>query len=267
MARLAAPTLGKSEIMGHLLINQVSIGNVCRLHSAPRHRYMHVRAANEDPAQPSSSDSSSSAPLPPRIRTTPPPGRSFAPPPSALQPDLKLQKVETLGADSIAGVAAVDRGENSGTSLSRGLKLAAGDAVALLVFATIGRFNHHEGLVLAGIVDTALPFLVGWFVTAPFLGGYGKDAQSGNVGKAVGAAAKSWVAAIPVALVVRSVLRGYVPDKSFIIVSFVATAVLLLGARAVQAGTMTDDTSDRKKKKKGNPFEFISLLTSLVKRW
>ena len=251
MARLAAPTLGKSEIMGHLLINQVSIGNVCRLHSAPRHRYMHVRAANEDPAQPSSSDSSSSAPLPPRIRTTPPPGRSFAPPPSALQPDLKLQKVETLGADSIAGVAAVDRGENSGTSLSRGLKLAAGDAVALLVFATIGRFNHHEGLVL----------------TAPFLGGYGKDAQSGNVGKAVGAAAKSWVAAIPVALVVRSVLRGYVPDKSFIIVSFVATAVLLLGARAVQAGTMTDDTSDRKKKKKGNPFEFISLLTSLVKRW
>lgn len=37
------------------------------------------------------------------------------------------------------------------------------------------------------------------------------------------------------ALVLRSIQRGYIPDKSFVIVSFVATGVLLIGWRSALA--------------------------------
>lgn len=39
--------------------------------------------------------------------------------------------------------------------------LVGGDAAALLLFAGIGRRNHSEGLQLAGLFGTALPFLIG----------------------------------------------------------------------------------------------------------
>lgn len=42
------------------------------------------------------------------------------------------------------------------------------DAIAVLLFAGVGRLSHGEGLSLSGIIDTAMPFLVGvvvaWFV-------------------------------------------------------------------------------------------------------
>lgn len=38
-----------------------------------------------------------------------------------------------------------------------------------------------------------------------------------------------------VALILRSVQRGYIPDKSFVIVSFLATGVLLIGWRTALA--------------------------------
>ena len=215
--------------------------------------------------------------LPPRIITTPPPGRAFpsAPPPSpaGLSPDLKLQKVEKLGEASIEGVAKVERMDPSGSSTSTtssitgALQLVAGDVIALLIFATIGRLNHHEGLSLATSFETALPFLIGWFVSAPFLGAFGEGARGGDVGAAVGVAAKSWAAAIPLGLVIRSVIRGYVPDKAFIIVSFVATAMLLVGWRAAKAVGTKQEKKPASRSKKGNPFEFLSLLTSLVRRW
>ena len=237
---------------------------------------MIIRSASEGSSDPTNSDSSSNpSPPPSRIVTTPPAGRSFPPPPpSAMQPDLKFQKVETLGTESIAGVAAVERTSKDGeepTSLTKAIKLGAGDTLALLIFATIGRVSHHEALTLATSFETALPFLVGWFATAPLLGGFGKEAQGGNVGSAVGAAAKSWIVAVPVSIVIRSLLRGYVPDKAFIIVSFVATAVLLLGLRAAQAAATPESSesssSNTRRNKRGNPFEFFSLLASLTKRW
>jgi hypothetical protein len=215
---------------------------------------MLIRSATEGSSDsPNSTNSestnpSSPPPPPPRIVTSRPTGRSYTPPPpSAMQPDLKFQKVETLDTDSIAGVASVERTSKSGD------------------------VSHHEALTLATSFETALPFLVGWFATAPFLGGFGKEAQGGNVGSAVGAAAKSWIVAVPISIVIRSLLRGYVPDKAFIIVSFVATAVLLFGLRAAQAAVTPEGSSsssgNARRNKKGNPLEFFSLLASLTKRW
>jgi hypothetical protein len=231
------------------------------------------RAAPDGMGEPPAGDAPSTGSPPPaaRIVTTPPPGRSFPPPPpGAMNPDLQLRKVEKLGSASIEGVAKVERSDdNTAASLPRALALAAGDTAALLLFATIGRFNHHEALTLAGSFETAAPFLIGWFATAPFLGGFSKKAQGGDVGAAVGAAAKSWAAAIPLGIVIRSVLRGYTPDKAFIIVSFVATAVMLLGWRAAAASLAPQEAGEKTKKKtkKGNPFEFFTLLFGLVKRW
>ena len=54
---------------------------------------------------------------------------------------------------------------------------------------------------------------------------------------AAGAAAKCWIVATPLGLVFRGLSKGYVPPTPFIIVSMVATAVLLVGWRSVLAAT------------------------------
>jgi len=179
---------------------------------------------------------------------------------------LRLERVERLNDDVWAGVAAVDRGQ-APTSFARAAVLAAGDSAAFLLFATIGRVSHHEALSLGGSFETALPFLLGWFAVAPFTGGFSKEAQGGDVGGALGAAAKSWALATPLAIAVRSLSKGYIPDKAFIIVSFAATAVLLLGWRAAATKMVPDGGAKQRANKKGNPLEFIGLLFSLVKRW
>ena len=45
--------------------------------------------------------------------------------------------------------------------LRRSALLASGDAAALLLFASIGRSNHGEGLAPAAVLATAAPFLLG----------------------------------------------------------------------------------------------------------
>ncbi|KAK9817711.1 hypothetical protein WJX72_001058 [[Myrmecia] bisecta] len=193
---------------------------------------------------------------------------------------LKLQKVERLGEEAWAGVAAVDRGEGGAdTDLTRVLLLVGGDLAALLVFAAIGRNNHGEGLDLGAVFGTALPFLIGWFGAAGLLKAYGKEAQGGQVGPAAVVALKAWGLGIPVGLVLRSVQRGYVVPTPFIIVSMVATLVCLVGWRAVlaaltpveEAAQANEDhkqaAARRRRNKQGSPFEFLQLLASLTKRW
>ncbi|KAF6136907.1 hypothetical protein GIB67_018946, partial [Kingdonia uniflora] len=76
---------------------------------------------------------------------------------------------------------------------------AAGDVLALLLFAGIGRFSHGFPVFDVETLHTADPFIAGWFLSAYFLGGYGSDGRGMNgSSKAIAAAAKSWVAGIPV---------------------------------------------------------------------
>jgi hypothetical protein len=182
---------------------------------------------------------------------------------------MKLQRVERLDKDAWAGVAAVDRGEaDAGADWARVAALAGGDAAALLLFAAIGRANHAEGLTLAGVAATAAPFLIGWFAAAPLLGGYGRAAQRGGVGAAAAAAAKAWVVAAPAGLLVRTLSKGYLPDSAFVIVTLVATGVLLVGWRAAAAAAAAGAAAPaQRRNKRGNPLEFVGLLLSLVKRW
>ena len=59
------------------------------------------------------------------------------------------------------------------STFARVTSLVVGDAIVFLIFAAIGRNNHGEASGFAAIpqiVLTALPFAVGWFIVAPFVG-------------------------------------------------------------------------------------------------
>lgn len=43
----------------------------------------------------------------------------------------------------------------------RALLLGAGDVLAILLFAGVGRASHHEPLLSLGLVATAAPFIAG----------------------------------------------------------------------------------------------------------
>ena len=147
--------------------------------------------------------------------------------------------------------------------------MAAGDATALLLFSAVGRLSHGEGLAPGDLAATALPFLLGWALTAPFLGAFSEAARGNAVGAAIAAAAKSWAVATPVSLLLRAVSQGRAPPTAFAVVSFVVTGVLLLAWRATAAvqAPKRDRRAAASRNKAGNPLEFLTLLSGLVKRW
>jgi peptidoglycan/LPS O-acetylase OafA/YrhL len=104
----------------------------------------------------------------------------------------------------------------------------AGDIVCVLVFCALGRRSHAEGLTLAGIADTAWPFLsgtaLGWLISR----GWRAPSAVAPTGVIV------WLATVVVGMVLRKASSQGVAT-SFIIVASVVTALLLLGWRAVAA--------------------------------
>lgn len=119
--------------------------------------------------------------------------------------------------------------------------LVVGDAVAFLVFAGLGRGEHNEatGLgALGAVALTALPFALGWFVVAPLLGAY-RRAVTSQPRAMLGRTALVWLAAWPVALLLRWAFTGRVPPVSFALVALVANTIILSlwrGAYALVAG-------------------------------
>ncbi|PNY12203.1 hypothetical protein L195_g008829 [Trifolium pratense] len=76
---------------------------------------------------------------------------------------------------------------------------AGGDVLALLLFATIGRYSHGLSILDFETLHTADPFIAGWFLGAYFLGGFSEDGRGMNgLPKGVTATAKSWAVGIPV---------------------------------------------------------------------
>ncbi|MGV0798586.1 DUF3054 domain-containing protein, partial [Mycolicibacterium elephantis] len=98
----------------------------------------------------------------------------------------------------------------------------------VVVFCTLGRRSHAEGLNLAGIAETAWPFLsgaaVGWLVSR----GWRSPVALVPTGVVV------WVCTIAVGMLLRK-LTGAGIAPSFIVVASISTAVLLLGWRVMVA--------------------------------
>ena len=110
------------------------------------------------------------------------------------------------------------------------------DAASLVTFAAIGKASHAAdgSLDFSAVLVTALPFLLSWFVTAPLLGCYGPGATS-DVRSAVFGTAKGWAVAVPLGCILRGVIKGYVPPVSFVVVTLIATLVILSCGRAAYA--------------------------------
>jgi hypothetical protein len=113
--------------------------------------------------------------------------------------------------------------------------LVAGDALAFLVFAAIGRSSHGEAAGLDAVlqvVATAAPFAVGWFAVAPFLGAL-RPALLVRPGPFLARTALAWLVAWPVGLLLRALLLQRAIPLSFALVTFVSVLVLLAGWRTL----------------------------------
>ena len=112
------------------------------------------------------------------------------------------------------------------------LTALATDVVCVLVFCTIGRRSHAEGLTLVGIADTAWPFLTGaaagWLLSR----GWRRPLALSPTGVVV------WVCTIAVGMLLRKATSQGVA-ASFVVVASLATALLLLGWRVAVALLMT----------------------------
>ena len=109
---------------------------------------------------------------------------------------------------------------------SLALKALAADLLCVVVFCTIGRRSHAEGLTIAGIAETAWPFLAGTGVGWLLARGWQRPTSLAPTGRIV------WVATVVVGMLLRK-LTSQGTATSFIVVASITTAVLLLGWRGV----------------------------------
>lgn len=94
------------------------------------------------------------------------------------------------------------------------------DVVVVVVFAALGRRTHEEGGALAGVADTAWPFLVGLLV--------GHVVVRGSVTLRAGVVV--WVATVAVGMVLRQ-LTGDGTALAFVLVATAFLGAAMLGGR------------------------------------
>jgi hypothetical protein len=107
----------------------------------------------------------------------------------------------------------------------KGIALAV-DALLILLFATLGRRTHESGLDPAGILWTALPFLIAWAVVT--LATHRSWARLWPAGVMV------WMVTVIGGLLLR-VLFGDTAAFSFQLVTAGVLGLFLLGRRLVTA--------------------------------
>lgn len=106
------------------------------------------------------------------------------------------------------------------------LSALAADAACVLVFCALGRRSHAEGVTVAGVAETAWPFLVGTFVGWIVSRGWRSPLSVAPTGVTV------WLATVIVGMLLRKAISAGVA-LSFVIVASLVTAALLLGWRAL----------------------------------
>lgn len=100
------------------------------------------------------------------------------------------------------------------------------DLACVVVFCTIGRRSHAEGLTVTGIAETAWPFLTGTLMGWLAARAWRRPASLYPTGLIV------WVCTVVVGMLLRKATSAGTAG-SFIVVASITTAVLLLGWRAI----------------------------------
>ena len=98
------------------------------------------------------------------------------------------------------------------------------DVVVVLVFAAVGRSNHHESAGPAGVWHTAWPFLLGTAIALALTAFTRADPLSLGVGVRV------WLWTVVIGMVVRASL-GEGTALSFVVVATIVLGALFLGWR------------------------------------
>jgi Protein of unknown function (DUF3054) len=115
--------------------------------------------------------------------------------------------------------------------------LVVGDFISFLIFTVSGRDTHHEAVGVDAISQTlftALPFLLGWFLVAPWLGAFRREKTRTPV-EMLKRTEVSWLCALPVVFVLRWIFSGHTPPLSFVIVLTLVNALFLGGWRTAFA--------------------------------
>ncbi|MDQ2745618.1 MAG: DUF3054 domain-containing protein, partial [Chloroflexota bacterium] len=107
-----------------------------------------------------------------------------------------------------------------------------GDTTLLLLFAAIGRANHGDqaGGAVLGVLGTAAPFLIGWYVSGALLGAFSPTAfvtAKTNVLRT----ATAWLTAGVVGLLLRSAIEHHLTPLAFVIIALGFNLVTLTGWR------------------------------------
>ena len=135
-------------------------------------------------------------------------------------------------------MASIERPDRvAAARVRRSAMLAAGDALAFMVFAALGRASHSEAAGIAAILqiaETAAPFAIGWFVVAPFAGAYRAELTQ-QPRLMLARSALAWLLAWPIGLLLRALIRQSTIPLSFAIVTLITNMLILLGWRGVFA--------------------------------
>ena len=126
--------------------------------------------------------------------------------------------------------------------------LMALDVASFTAFAAVGKASHApDGSIdAAAVAVTAAPFVVAWLGTSPWTGVYRSlgvsvvNKQNDNnlrqvAVAAIGQTIQGWVWAVPLGCALRGVIKGYVPPVPFVVVTLVATLVILGATRTLYA--------------------------------
>jgi hypothetical protein len=99
------------------------------------------------------------------------------------------------------------------------------DVVCVVVFCTIGRRSHAEGITIAGVAETAWPFLAGTAVGWLAARAWRQPAALAPTGLTI------WLSTVVIGMLLRKATSAGTA-VSFVVVASLVTAILLLGWRA-----------------------------------
>ncbi|GAB2699603.1 DUF3054 domain-containing protein [Paenibacillus thermoaerophilus] len=108
------------------------------------------------------------------------------------------------------------------------LLLLAGDLIVLVVFVMIGRSDHGMSFSIWQSIVTAFPFMLAWIPIAWLTGAYRARAFAAGVGSALARALLASAIAIPVGLLLRTILYDKELFTSFFIVTMVFLTLFML---------------------------------------
>ena len=116
----------------------------------------------------------------------------------------------------------------SGTRVRPVAAALAADVLCVLVFCAIGRRSHAEGVTLAGVAETAWPFLAGTAAGWLAARAWQRPTALTPTGLIV------WLSTVVVGMLLRRATSEGTA-LSFVVVASVVTATLLLGWRGAAA--------------------------------